>query len=174
MDVRNLITMLDADLTVAADVDYGILPFDQIKVADIVVINKTDMVAPKSLAELRKRVKQFVPQARILETVFGIVPLESIFDDGAGAAMADVRQGDATHPQHPGDHHEHGPDSRFESWSYRSDAAWSFRALERAATSLPRGIYRAKGIIRLDVNTGDYGVFHLTGRRSSLRLRQLE
>ena len=68
MDVHNLITMLDADLTVAADVDYGDLAFDQIKVADIVVINETDMVAPKSSTELRKRVDEFVPQARIFDT----------------------------------------------------------------------------------------------------------
>jgi G3E family GTPase len=174
VDVRNLITMLDADLTVAADAGYGDLAFAQIKVADIVVINKTDLVAPKALAELRKRVVQFVPQARILETAFGIVPLELIFDDGASAAIADVRDGAPTHPRTHGDHHEHGPDGRFESWSYRSDAAWSFRALERAVTSLPKGIYRAKGIVRLDLNTGDYGVFHLTGRRSSLRLREAE
>jgi G3E family GTPase len=106
-----------------------------------------------------------------LETAFGLVPLELIFDDEASAAIADVRDGAPAHLRRHGDHHEHGPGGRFESWSYRSDAAWSFRALERAVTSLPSGIYRAKGIVRLDVSTGDYGVFHLTGRRSSLRLR---
>lgn len=54
---------------------------------------------------------------------------------------------------------------------YRStDEAWSFNALQRAVEHLPKDIYRAKGHVRLQVETDDYGVLQVTGRRGTLRL----
>jgi G3E family GTPase len=168
VDLHNMISILDADLTVDANAGYGDLAFDQIKVADIVLINKTDLITPRQLAALRQRVETLAPSARVWETTHGIVPLEFIFDDHLSAAMSELNN----RQTQPHDRHEHGPEGRFEAWSYRDDAAWSFKALERAVTSLPKGIYRAKGTVRLDVRTGDYGIFHLTGRRSWLRLHE--
>ena len=39
---------------------------------------------------------------------------------------------------------------------------------------LPRVIYRAKGIVRLDLDTGDYGILQVTGKRGWLRLAEPE
>ena len=166
--VHNMISLIDADLTVDPDAGYGDLALDQIRIADIVVINKTDLVALRQLAQLRARVETIAPRARIWETTYGVVPLELIFDDHLSAAMDELRHR-GSHSHVP-THHEHGPEGRFEAWSYHGDVPWSFKALEQAMTSLPHGIYRAKGIVRLDLATGDYGIFHLTGRRSWLRL----
>jgi G3E family GTPase len=168
VDVHNMISLIDADLTVDPDAGYGDLALDQITTADIVVINKTDLVALRQLAQLRARIETIAPRARIWETTYGIVPLELIFDDHLSAAMDELRHR-ASH-RHAPTHHEHGAEGRFEAWSYHGDVPWSFKALEQAMTSLPQGIYRAKGIVRLDLATGDYGIFHLTGRRSWLRL----
>jgi G3E family GTPase len=168
VDLRAMIAMLDADLTVDPHAGYGDLAFDQIKTADIVVINKTDLIMPRQLAALRERVEAVAPRARIWETAYGILPLELIFDDHPGTGVEALRH---RHPDGAAQgHHEHGPEGRFEAWSYHGEAPWSFKALEHAVTSLPRGIYRAKGTVRLDLPTGDYGIFHLTGRRSWLRL----
>lgn len=169
VDLRSMIAMLDADLTVDPDAGYGDLAFDQIKTADIVVINKTDLVLPRQLAALRARVEAVASRARIWETAYGIVPLELIFDDRLSAILpAQASTGETDH------RHEHGPEGRFEAWSYHGGAPWSFKALEHAVTGLPSGIYRAKGTVRLDLPTGDYGIFHLTGRRSWLRLCEPE
>ena len=168
VDVQHMISMLDADLTVDPKAGYGDLAFDQIKTADIIVINKIDLVAPRQLAELRRRVATIAPRVRTWETSHGIVPLDLIFEDDLSAAMAKLRswkrESDASV------HHEHGPEGHFEAWSYQGDTAWSFNALEQAMSNLPRGIYRAKGFVRLDLDSGDYGILHLTGRRSWLRL----
>jgi G3E family GTPase len=168
VDVRHLISILDADLTVDPTASYGDLALDQIKTADIVVINKTDLVTSCQLAELRTRVATIAPRAHIWETTHGIVPLELIFDDQLSVALEELhcRKSDS----HASPDHEHGPEGCFEAWSYHGDEAWSFKALEQAMTSLPRGIYRAKGFVRLDLDTGDYGILHLTGQRSWLRL----
>ncbi|MGO9701987.1 MAG: hypothetical protein ACLPX7_22295 [Xanthobacteraceae bacterium] len=37
-------------------------------------------------------------------------------------------------------------------------SAGLFKALERSVTSLPKGIYRVKGTVRLDLAPGDYGI----------------
>jgi G3E family GTPase len=69
--------------------------------------------------------------------------------------------------------YEHGAapsEHPFRTWTFRSDEAWSFNALDRAVADLPRDIYRAKGLVELDLGTGDYGIFQLTGRRATLRL----
>jgi G3E family GTPase len=38
--------------------------------------------------------------------------------------------------------------------------------------NLPREIYRAKGIVRLDLDTGDYGILQMAGRRTTLKLSE--
>ena len=97
------------------------------------------------------------------ETTFGEVPLQLIFDDLPNTAMTVLQtQGNG------GSDHAHG--NEFDSWVYRSEAEWSFNALQRAVEDLSRDIYRAKGIVRLDLETSDYGILQVTGKRGSLRL----
>lgn len=179
VDIQNLIAVLDADLVVDENAGYGNLAFDQITVSDLVVINKTDLVPPRRVADLKLQVAALVPRARIWETTFGEVPLDLIFNDRASAALAGPRPADAPghgeNGHHDHDHHDHGNqdqghDVAFEAWSYRSDRAWSFAALQRAVDRLPGGIYRAKGTVRLDLPTGDHGILQMTGRRAWLRL----
>ena len=38
--------------------------------------------------------------------------------------------------------------------------------------NLPREIYRAKGIVQLDLDTGDYGILQMAGRRTTLKLSE--
>src|SRR5262249_28590216 len=140
----------------------------QIKTADIVVINKTDLVIPDQLAALRARVEVIVPRARIWETTYGMLPLELLFNKQfINALDAPRRRAPDRQTLAP---HGHRPEERFEAWSYQGGVPWSFQALEQALTTLPRGIYRAKGTVLLDVNTGDHGILQLTGRRSWVRL----
>ncbi len=171
VDVVGLITMLDAELAAAQDTAYGTLAYDQIAVADLVVINKVDLVPRPALAALTARVEAMVPRARVIAAEHGRVPLDLIFDMPHGSAAA-LGPADG----HAGHAHGHDEDhsSQFEAWSFRSDRAWSFKALQRAMEHLPAGIYRAKGMVRLDLATGDHGIMQMTGRRAWLRLCEPE
>ncbi|XWN33037.1 MAG: GTP-binding protein [Devosia sp.] len=166
VDVQNLITVLDADLVVDDEASFGTLAFDQIVTADLVVINKTDLVSPPQLSALKAKVQGMVPRARLWDTTFGVVPLDLIF----GAPSLRAQPGGAEpHGHHNG--HAHGDhETTFEAWSFRSQKAWSFNALQRAMEHLPLGIYRAKGLVKLDLPTDDYGIMQMTGRRAWLRL----
>ena len=170
VEVQNMITLLDADLVIDDQADYTDLAYAQVAVADLVVINKTDLVPPQRLETVRKKVEAIVPRACIWETTFGEVPLDLIFDDQISRVMENL----------PGKnklltpHHEHHHGEEFATWTFRSQAEWSFNALQLAVEHLPKGIFRAKGMVRLDLETDDYGILQVTGRRGWLRLVEPE
>jgi len=170
VDVQNMITVLDVDLVIDDQADYTDLAYSQIAVADLVVINKTDLVSPKRLEAVRKKVADIVTRACILETTFGEVPLDLIFDDQMSRAMESLREKNKLFTPH----HEHHHDQEFATWTFRNQAEWSFNALQRAVEHLPVGIFRAKGLVRLDLETDDYGILQVTGRRGWLKLVEPE
>jgi G3E family GTPase len=134
-------------------------------------VNKTDLVAAHQLGTLKKKVEALVPRASFWETKFGVVPLHVIFHDPLNEAMAGVQPDQNTHLQQQAHNHH---DEMFGTWTYQSDERFSFNALQRAVENLPKEIYRAKGTVRLDLDSGNYGIFHLTSRRSWLRLLDIE
>ena len=170
VEVQNMITLLDADLVIDDQADYTDLAYSQIAVADLVVINKTDLVPPQRLETVRKKVEAIVPRACIWETTFGEVPLDLIFDDQMSRVMENLRGKNKLLTPH----HEHHHGEEFATWTFRSQAEWSFNALQLAVEHLPKGIFRAKGMVRLDLETDDYGILQVTGRRGWLRLVEPE
>ena len=170
VEVQNMITLLDADLVIDDQADYTDLAYSQIAVADLVVINKTDLVPPQRLETVRQKVEAIVPRARIWETTFGEVPLDLIFDDQMSRAMESLREKNKLLTPHNAHHHG----EEFATWTFRSQAEWSFNALQRAVEHLPKGIFRAKGMVRLDLETDDYGILQVTGRRGWLKLIEPE
>lgn len=176
-EVQSIIVVLDADLALDEASEYRDLAMDHIRIADLVVINKTDLVNPKRLATLKRKVEAIAARSRIWETSYGEVPLDLVFDDPVSRAFADMQSEStvqARRAEHVDEHHDEHHDSTFATWTYRSDATWSFGALHRAVDKLPRDIYRAKGIVQLDLETNDYGIFNLTGKRSWLKLKEPE
>jgi G3E family GTPase len=109
-DVRSK-TKLDA---VVALVDARHLPLrlkdsreaeDQIAFADIVVINKADLVTPKELDEVEATVRAINPMARIHRATRAAVPLDEILDRGA-FDLSRVLENDP-HFLEPDDHDHH-------------------------------------------------------------------
>jgi G3E family GTPase len=178
VEVDAIISVLDADLSSIPD-DYQALARSQVEVADIVVLNKTDLVSAEQLAAMRQYVKRAVPRARLLETTHGRVPVEMVLGINAfDATRRDLDHADAVHVEHDGccqsgcRHaplaHNHG--EMFATWTYRTDRPFSFGALQRAIEHLPEDIYRAKGKVKLDIDAGERGILQVTGRRGWLTL----
>jgi G3E family GTPase len=163
VEVWNVISVLDAELAVSDHAEYRALALDQVAVADLVVVNKTDLIDPRQLPALRRHIEAISPRARIWETSMGVVPLDLVFDTSFPPASK------FEHPA-PDSHDDHT--RQFGAWVYRSERRWSCSEIQRAVDKLPTDIYRAKGTVRLDLGTNDYGVFHLTGKRSWLELRE--
>lgn len=170
VDVQSIVTLLDADQVVDPEATYADVAYAQIAVADLVVINKMDLVAPESLAEIRKKVEQIVPRARILETRFGILPMELLFEQDLSVAAARLKAPPAHDHTHE-DTVDHDHLHAFTSLHYRDDSLdFTLGALQQMVERLPQGIFRAKGIVRLSLPSNDYGVLQVTGRRGWLKL----
>ena len=56
---------------------------EQIAFADVILLNKTDLVSPQELEEVRQRLRVINNQARVHETVRCELPLEEVLERGA-------------------------------------------------------------------------------------------
>ena len=178
VQVDAIISVLDADLSSIPN-DYQELARSQVEVADIVVLNKIDLVSAEQIAGMRQYVTQAVPRARLLETTHGRVPVEMVFGLNAfDPTMLDRDHAGAIHAEDCGCgltecHHSplsHNHRDMFATWAYRTDQPFSFSALQRAIEHLPEKIYRAKGRVRLEIDPSERGILQVTGRRGWLRL----
>ncbi len=171
--VENIITVVDAEqvmsLTRGENAGLGIA---QISIADVLVLNKADLVDGKKLSAVRGWLREVMPGARIIEARFGRVPLELVF--GLGSYDPDrilgrepinvhVHTGESGH-----DHENSGRKKVFGTWSFETDRMLSYELVRKAVKSLPPTIFRAKGILYLDSFPEKRGVLHVVGRRCAL------
>jgi G3E family GTPase len=171
-------TKLDA---VVALVDAKHLPLrlkdsreaeDQIAFADVIVLNKTDLVSPEELKEVEATVRAINPTARIHKTERSGVPLDQVLDRGAfdlkRALESDPHFLDADdhdHHDHDHHHHDHGPsvihDVTVKSVSLRAgemDSKKFFPWLEKVTQTEGPNILRLKGIIAIKDDADRYVV----------------
>ena len=93
---------------------------NQIAFADVILLNKTDLVAPAELAEVEGRIRAINPYARLHRSVKAEVPLASVLEQNAfdlerileiepAFLHADEHDHDHDHHDHDHDHdHDHG------------------------------------------------------------------
>jgi G3E family GTPase len=160
-----IVCVVDAE-QVLTDPELVPLQLRQIGFADLVILNKTDLAGPVRTGELTARIREKFSGARLLETVRCQVPVEVLFSSplSTGGASA-TRSPDA--PATPGEDHA----SRFEAWSFETEAAFCADALHELARQLPASVYRAKGVVRVSGrgNRPDLrGILQIVGRRADL------
>ena len=183
VQIDSILTMIDAEQVLSLDKRHEVLSINQVGMADIVILNKVDLVNEVQLQSVRDYIRDIVPQARIIETTQAVVPLELLLNVGqfeierlASRQPHDihVHAEDEEHEHEDNEHHHQHTDHTlvFSTWSWRSSQPVSFRALQRMVNRLPETIYRAKGIFFLADATGQKGVLQVVGRRANLTLTQ--
>lgn len=171
--IESILTVIDAEAILDIDREYTILSMNQIGTADIVVINKTDLVDAAQLETVRAYVRDIIKQARILETTQGDVPLELVLSAGAASIDRLLERPPASPHVHTAgveSGHEHDHSLVFETWSWSHDEPVSYPELKRAIGQLPESIYRAKGIFNLIDEPDQRAVLQVVGRRANLIL----
>ncbi len=142
------ITVVDALNFDEALADYRIA-LDQIRAADALILNKCDLVSDSRRQSLRLRLHELKPNAPILEATQADVNPGLILDAEEGAAEAGERQPPvptgSTEGAHRQTHVQDGLWSRSLTFTRKLDRGKFMRAIE----SLPRSIFRAKGIIEM-------------------------
>jgi len=148
----------------------NLLKLRQIGFADMVVLNKTDLVEPEHIEVIREWIGHHMNRIRIVETTQCDVPLEVLLAVGRFDPVNAVsRRGDSGTDEHE-HHHEHGNlGAMFQTWSYESDKPFSLEALRKMVQrELPASIYRCKGIVYATDFPGKRYALQIVGRRTEI------
>ena len=150
------------------------LKLRQIGFADMVILNKADLVVKEQIERVRAWIDEHFNRIRLLEASHCDVPYEVLLAAGwfdpARAASRGERDG-----IHDCDHGggKRGIDASlaFSTWSYESDQPFSLEALrEMVKRHLPGSIYRCKGVIYTVDAPERRAVLQVVGRRADVAL----
>ena len=151
----------------ADDEALNMLKLRQIGFADLVVLNKVDLVSATHVEVIREWVAAHMQRVRIVESSHGDVPMEILlavgrFDPAATGALENQNE-------HGTAHGAGGVSSTFDRWSYRSKESFSLPALRRMVQrELPESVYRCKGIVRTSESPDRRHALQVVGRRTQI------
>ncbi len=132
----------------------------QVRAADLLVLNKTDLVGTPELQRVHAWLDQVAPDTPRHETVNARVP--AILRDGPRLATDQTLQDSIHHAAH---HDDHG--TQFETWIARPGNPLCADMLRTALRAMPRGVLRMKGWLRVD--EAPWAEVQFAGRHGSLR-----
>jgi len=139
----------------------------QLRSADLLVVNKTDLVQPDVLPSLRAWLREVVgPSTGIVDAAFGALPVDVLIGVRPGASPTQPATAH-DHVAHDHDDHDHGH-PHYETWSFAGEAPLSGSGLVAALEALPEGIVRAKGFLHLREDAERRYLLQLVGRRYSI------
>ncbi len=161
----SILTVIDAEtFDLASHYDSEAAQY-QLMYGDIVLLNKTDLVAAQRLDALEASIREVKSGARILRSQQGAIPLSLILDiDRATSGsvpqiLAADQDGTTT---------SHLRDDGFKVVSFKSDRAFSLKKFQEFLDyQLPETIFRAKGILWFQESPARH-IFQLSGKRFSL------
>jgi G3E family GTPase len=135
----------------------------QINSADIVVLNKNDLVGASALSAVEERLKNINPNASVIAERVANLPLELVLNCSRENQLRPHTLCKQKHDEHE--------NHLFQSVAFHSNGTIDYHAFERFISLLPPGILRGKG--RLILTTGRY-LWHRVGSRSELSKTTLE
>lgn len=171
-----VITVVDADQFLELEGENEMLSFAQVGFADIVVLNKVDLVTNTYRQMVTKRIREISPTARTIEAVQGQIAPQLLLGGGhfdlqklVGRASHDVHVHAVDELyDHDHHHHDHNHALVYSTWSWTATKPLQLDRLRDVLQSLPMSVYRAKGIIYV-ADVPDYRyVFQQVGKRADL------
>lgn len=135
---------------------------EQVEFANVIVMNKTDLVAPAEAARLERLLTCLNPEARILGTMFGIVPVDDLlgvelFDRAQAETPSDVRA------LEPDEHERLG----ITSFVYRARRPFHPERLWTCLNEAWPGVLRSKGLFWLATRMNESGLWSQAGSACS-------
>lgn len=129
--------------------DYHIA-LDQIQAADVLILNKCDLVSNSRVHFLRQRLNDLKPNTPTIEATQGDVNPALILDAEEGAATTGEHQPPASVASAAGPHCRTHVQDGLWSRSLRFTRKLGREKFMRAVESLPHSIFRAKGIVEIE------------------------
>jgi G3E family GTPase len=159
--LSTVLSIVDAEQLPGLQHEMGNLVWAQIQAADIVVLNKVDLVSSGALIDVKQRVHEMALGSRIIEVSHGRVPVELVFENDDRLSRTLRRSDVDGHDDQP---HRHP----FTTWDWTSDRPLSLPKLRSTLEALPDSVYRCKGIVYLEELPGFRYVLQMVGKRYHL------
>lgn len=172
VQIDSIVAMVDAEQILTIDGKPEALVKDQIRVADLVVLNKVDLIREDEQRRLQKWVRDLVPTARILPAVYADVPMDLLLGVGSYNPQRAFMKPHGVHVHEVDEvlDHDHSDHSLvYSTWTWRSIGdPVSIQAVRRVLDDLPEGIYRGKGFLYTHEMPQHKVVLQIVGKRASL------
>ena len=136
-----VVSVIDADMLIRFP-ELGHTTRLQIEGADILLLNKIDLIEPAQIKPLETKLREINPTAAIVRTERCRIDPELLFGIGREKKIAPAEPGSPI----PATTHQHQPE--FESFAFTSSKIFSRDCFEGFANGLPASVVRAKGFIR--------------------------
>lgn len=125
----------------------------QLKGADLIVLNKVDLVTEERLDDLENWLHETAPAAPVVRATHSRVPVGAIFGIGHIERVAGAESG-----------HE-----AYVTWHYQADGAATRARVDGFLAALPTSVLRGKGFFRISGDTGDETLlYQQVGQRTTL------
>ena len=152
------------------NVALNTLKMRQIGFADMVVLNKVDLVGPEHIEVVKEWIGHHLNRIQIIEATRCDVPLEVLLAVGRFDPVNVISQREDSDVEEHEHHHGHGDvGAMFQTWSYESDRPFSLELLRQMVRKeLPESIYRCKGIIFVADSPDKRLTLQAVGRRTEI------
>jgi len=171
----SILCIVDAEQVFAAP-DTMELKIFQMACADMVILNKVDLVDRGQVGKIKEWLDSRFHRYRLIETSRADLPLPLLLSVGRfDPTQADLNRHDlepsgCSDPHCNHEHHKNDHSKMFSTWSYVTDRPLSLEALRETASKLPVDIYRAKGVIHTADAPERRAVLQVVGRRVDISL----
>lgn len=145
--------------------ELNFLKMRQIGYADMVVLNKVDLVGPVHIEVIKEWIDHHLKRVRIIEAVNCDVPLDILLAVGRFHPKNALLENEKSESSH-----KHvSAKGMFERWSYETNKPFSLEALRKMVQrELPASVYRCKGIVFIADTPEKRFALQIVGRRTEI------
>lgn len=166
----SVIVLADAEFIQkrAADKYVGRQVIQQLQSADLLLLNKLDLVTDEKRTQVRDWLHELVPDIRILEVSQGQVPVDMLFGEELSEDLANPETLEDLVDDKQSEKHEHHHDHDYATWSYIGSSPLDGTKFRELIAGLDADILRGKGFLYLAEDPSVQFVFQLVGKRWSV------
>lgn len=156
ISIQKVVTVVDADFWENRDY-LGPLFFNQIRAADLVLLNKVDLLAPEKVSLFLREIQQANPDTAAIPTHHCRVDPQVLWSVSEAHLLDSKLQEFHGHGSH-----EDAPGMGFVSFAFEADAPLQRECFKRFLGGLPYELYRVKGFALLE--DGLHFINHVGGK----------
>lgn len=163
--IDGIVAVVDAENARLPRLDSQLIA-DQLRTADLIVLNKVDLVDDRTRQDLITWIRSIAPAARIIPAVNADVPLQLVMGVGREPGAVEGSPAGAVHDRNDAPRHDHA--AAFGTWSYSTRHPLAYRQVRAALEGLPLDVFRAKGTVALADAPNLRFTAQMVGRRVSI------